>query len=81
MNFYPILTLIFSIAVSSSIIPNAFSITNQNNSVFFHEEKCNDGSCIVTTCDNGQPCKTSTGSNNKTSTVVVSKLLANLLPY
>ena len=80
MNFYPILIMVFTISVYSSIIPNAFSITNQNNSVSIHEENCNNGSCTVTTCYIGQPCTTSTGSDNKTSIGIVNNLLSDFLP-
>lgn len=79
MNLHPILIIVFAFSVYSSIIPNAFSVTNQNNSVFFHEEKCTNGSCILTTCSNGQPCQTSTSSNNETSIGNVSQLLGNFL--
>ena len=79
MNFYSILIMMFTAFICSVIIPSAFSIVNQNTSMFFHEEKCNDGSCMVTTCYNNQPCKTSTISNNKTSTGNASLLLTDFL--
>jgi hypothetical protein len=79
MNFYSVLIMMFTISICCAIIPDVFSIANQNTSMFFHEEKCNDGSCMVTTCYNNQPCKTSTSSSNKTSTGNTSLLLADFL--
>ena len=52
----------FAISIFSTLIPNAFSIQNQNNSLSFYEDICTDGSCTITTCYNHQPCKISTDS-------------------
>lgn len=67
MKFHlKILIIIFVVPINSVIIPNAFSIENQTNSLFYQQQNCSDGSCTSTTCYNDKPCKTITSSKNET---------------
>jgi hypothetical protein len=68
MKFHlQILIIIFIVFIYSIIIPHAFSIENQTNSLFYQQQNCSDGSCTSTTCYNDKPCKTIMKSNNETS--------------
>ncbi len=58
MKFYFILTLTFLLSIYSISSPNAFSLTNQNNSMSYYERTCDNYQCQVTTCYAGQPCST-----------------------
>jgi hypothetical protein len=82
-NHLQILLIVFVVPIYSVIIPNAFSIENQNNSLIIQQQKCSDGSCTSTTCFNDKPCKTMTSSNNESSVDTGSELPAieDFLPW
>lgn len=63
MKLYPILIMMFTISICSTIIPTAFSIENENNSLSSIDSNCTDGSCTITTCHDHSPCITSTSNN------------------
>jgi hypothetical protein len=84
MKFHlQILIIIFVVPINSVIIPNAFSIENQNNSLFYQQQNCSDDSCTSTTCYNDKPCKTITSSKNETSVDTSSQLAGpeDFLPW
>ncbi len=73
MRFYLILSLLIPVIFSIILISNVYATNNQNNGIYFHEEKCSNNSCIVINCVDNQPCNNSTLSGNKTT-------VNNLLP-
>lgn len=58
MNFYLVIAIMFVMGFSSMNIHHGFSINDQDNRYSYYEKNCNNDSCTVTTCSDGQPCTT-----------------------
>ena len=65
MNAYFIFMLILVIGFSIVQVPYGYSLNN--NSSVYYEKNCRNDTCVVTTCNNGQSCNTSSSENSTTS--------------
>ncbi len=66
MNQYFFIALIFGIGFSILQVPSGYSLDGKNNSYTYYEKNCQNDSCVITTCDTEQSCRTA-GANNSTS--------------
>ena len=64
MNAYLILMLIFIIGFSVVQVPYGYSLNSNNSTSTYYEKSCNNDSCVVTTCNNGQSCNTALSENS-----------------
>jgi hypothetical protein len=62
MNAYFILMLIAVIGFSVVQAPYGYSLNN--NSSVYYQKDCTNDTCVVTTCNDGQPCQTDRSENS-----------------
>jgi hypothetical protein len=64
MNAYLIFMLIFVVGFSIIQVPYGYSLNSNNSSSTYYEKNCRNDTCVVTTCNNGQPCHTALSENS-----------------
>jgi hypothetical protein len=59
---------VFSISILSVSVSTSFSIENLDKSLSYSEKRCDNESCIVTTCFEDRPCSIAYSNDSTTKT-------------